>query len=65
MSPPSGIFFKPLFIYIQQIGLRNGFYGLGRGGGIILISNLGCLHTVACVRSGDGGFFLFYTTSLS
>jgi hypothetical protein len=21
-------------------------------------SNLGCLHPVACVRSGDGGFFI-------
>jgi hypothetical protein len=27
--------------------------------------NLGCLHPVACVRSGDGGFISFYATSLS
>jgi hypothetical protein len=29
------------------------------------IFNLGCLHPVACVRSGDGGFYLSTQTSLS
>jgi hypothetical protein len=27
--------------------------------------NLGCLHPVACVRSGVGGFLSVYATSLS
>jgi hypothetical protein len=25
---------------------------------IALLINLGCLHLVACVRSGDGGFYI-------
>jgi hypothetical protein len=40
----------------QTIPLFNVGYTAGTAVGLTLDLNLGCLHPVACERSGDGGF---------
>jgi hypothetical protein len=40
-----------------KVGLYLSFKYSAVSTDIILVLNLGCLHPVACVKSGDGGFY--------